>query len=492
MDGTVPASLGQLISLNELYLGYDDDSNKFSGQLPSSMSSLVLLSTLYLNVPTLGGPMPDFSRLTRLEDCAFVPSHMCSIPEFVPINSQCNFTVVPVCMAIPDCVLLADWLPTMFDQYYCCQVDGVTCEEDRVVILDLSKGKTRKNIFGGIPIAIGELDKLVEIYLQNNFLEGNLPISMSNISSLQIVDITNNYLSGVIQFLPTFQLIGIDSNFGLTLPSSSTPIDPSMETTKIIYPTDETDDSKAAQEDSSSDSESPIADMLIGVSAAVLLVIPLIIAFVILFKRRKQGKETEIELKLPPKYSSPNQQIRMMRKINSGGFGVVWEARYKGETVALKLIRTDLFKGRECDLERNVKTVKMVIDEASIMGLMVHKRIVRFIMFEIESLGIVLEYLPLGSLDKFIRNSKGCIPWTDRYQMMLDICEGMEFLHSKVYADGSKKQVLFHQDLKSGNVLLCMEGNKLRGKISDFGLSCKFLITLTFEFSPERQPYKKD
>jgi hypothetical protein len=46
----------------------------------------------------------------------------------------------------------------------------------------------------------------------------------------------------------------------------------------------------------------------------------------ILLKRRKQGKETAIELKLLPKYSSPNKQIRLMRKLNSGGFGVVWEA----------------------------------------------------------------------------------------------------------------------------------------------------------------------
>jgi serine/threonine protein kinase len=205
----------------------------------------------------------------------------------------------------------------------------------------------------------------------------------------------------------------------------------------------------------------------------------------ILLKRRKQGKETEIELRLIPKYSSKNKQIRLMKKINSGGFGVVWKARYKGQTVAVKLIRMDK--------ERNLKIVKMVADEFSIMKLMVHERIVRFIMFEIESLGIVLEYLPLGSLYDYIGKTKGVMLWTDRYQMMLDICEGMEFLHSNVYADSSQKQVLFHQDLKSGNVLLCIEGTSstLRGKISDFGLSCKFLFILTHKSSLERQSYKQ-
>jgi serine/threonine protein kinase len=182
-----------------------------------------------------------------------------------------------------------------------------------------------------------------------------------------------------------------------------------------------------------------------------------------------------------------------MRILNSGGFGVVWKARYRVQTVAIKLIRMDKHEGKGYDTERKVKIVKMVADESSIMEIMVHERIVRFVMFELESLGIVLEYPPLGSLYDHIANSKINMPWTDRYQMMLDICEGMEFLHSNVYTDGSTKQVLLHQDLKSGNVLLCMEGTPpaLRGKVSDFGLSCKFLTILKLESSPKRQSYKQ-
>jgi serine/threonine protein kinase len=72
------------------------------------------------------------------------------------------------------------------------------------------------------------------------------------------------------------------------------------------------------------------------------------------------------------------------------------------------------------------------------------------------------------------------MPWKERHQIMVDICKGMDFLHSDRFEDGSRKQVLFHQDLKSGNVLLCMKGSPatLRGKICDFGLSCKKLILI--------------
>jgi hypothetical protein len=480
----MPTSLGLLTSLTWLYLGYKLDSNKFIGPLPSSMSNLVKMEKFYLNVATLSGPLPDFTRLTSLQKCVFLPSGLCRIPDFVPVNSACDFSVLPVCDTVPDCVILAEWLPKSFDQYSCCQTDGVTCEEDRVVILDLSKAKTGKYIYGNIPITIGELDKLRIIYLQGNFIDGNLPLSISKISTLQTADISNNVLSGVIPFLPTFDLIGIESNNNLFLPSSPTPIDSPI------------DENKETQNTSSTEPAASNIGMIIGGAAlgiAFFLFLFAAVIRVVLLKRREQGKETDIELQILPKYSSPTKNIRMIKLLNSGGFGVVWKARYQRKTFALKLIRMDKYEDKDIDDKRKLKIVKMVIDEASIMELMVHERIVRFIMFEIESLGIVLEYLPLGSLDGYIKNSKGVMPWTDRYQMMLDIFEGMEFLHSKVYADGSIKKVLLHQDLKSGNVLLCMEGSPptLRGKISDFGLSCKCPIILILESSLEGQPYKQ-
>jgi hypothetical protein len=85
---------------------------------------------------------------------------MCIVPEFVPEESECDFSVLPECETNPDCELLEEWLPDLFDVYTCCQADGVTCKEDRVVILNLSKTVARKYITGVIPISIGGLDKL--------------------------------------------------------------------------------------------------------------------------------------------------------------------------------------------------------------------------------------------------------------------------------------------------------------------------------------------
>ena len=81
-----------------------------------------------------------------------------------------------------------------------------------------------------------------------------------------------------------------------------------------------------------------------------------------------------------------------------------------------------------------------------------------------------MEFMPSGSLLSFIAKNRN-MKWKDRYQMMIDICEGMAYLHSPETADGSPKVEVFHQDLKSGNILLTMQHGSLRGKISDFGLS---------------------
>lgn len=104
------------------------------------------------------------------------------------------------------------------------------------------------------------------------------------------------------------------------------------------------------------------------------------------------------------------------------------------------------------------------------MQLMRHERIVEFIDLEIDTFSIIMELLPYGTLNQYIRRLKQRLDWSIRYQMIADICEGMEFLHSSMY-EGKKKKELFHQDLKSSNILLYKVDGVLRAKIGDFGLS---------------------
>jgi serine/threonine protein kinase len=74
--------------------------------------------------------------------------------------------------------------------------------------------------------------------------------------------------------------------------------------------------------------------------------------------------------------------------------------------------------------------------------------------------------------------------------MMLDICEGMAYLHSSTNADGSEKKELFHQDLKSANVLLTEVDETIRAKIGDFGLSCMLFKSSKYFYLVMKQAEK--
>jgi serine/threonine protein kinase len=116
----------------------------------------------------------------------------------------------------------------------------------------------------------------------------------------------------------------------------------------------------------------------------------------------------------------------------------------------------------------------MLVDEAEVMIEMKHERIVELFDIDIASISLIMEFMEMGSLQSVISKNKK-MHWLDRYQIMLDIAEGMAFLHANTNADGTPKKRVFHQDLKSGNILLTMTNGKVRGKIGDFGLASEFL-----------------
>ena len=72
-----------------------------------------------------------------------------------------------------------------------------------------------------------------------------------------------------------------------------------------------------------------------------------------------------------------------------------------------------------------------------------------------------MEYVPNGTLLDLLQ-IEAKLPWDLRYQLAIDIADGIDLLHCN--------QIL-HRDLRSHNVLLYVLNNKLRAKLSDFGLS---------------------
>ncbi|CAL4990497.1 unnamed protein product [Urochloa decumbens] len=78
---------------------------------------------------------------------------------------------------------------------------------------------------------------------------------------------------------------------------------------------------------------------------------------------------------------------------------------------------------------------------------------------------LVYEYMPNGSLDKYLHNGEvdnSMLSWSRRYRIIKGIASGLLYLHEEW------EKVVVHRDIKASNVLL---DDEMNGRLGDFGLA---------------------
>ncbi|KAA8541033.1 hypothetical protein F0562_024996 [Nyssa sinensis] len=145
-------------------------------------------------------------------------------------------------------------------------------------------------------------------------------------------------------------------------------------------------------------------------------------------------------------------------KLGQGGNGGVYKGKlYDGHPVAVKILNASKGNGEE------------FINEVASISRTSHVNIVTLLgfCFEGSKRALIYEFMPNGSLEKFIY-SKGPLKterqlgWEKLYQISIGIARGLEYLHR-----GCNTRIL-HFDIKPHNVLLDKD---FCPKISDFGLA---------------------
>ena len=163
------------------------------------------------------------------------------------------------------------------------------------------------------------------------------------------------------------------------------------------------------------------------------------------------GGQTTGGLREPPAPIRKIGKYAILRKVGSGGFGSVYEARdpFIQRTVAVKT----------CELqEREVQ--ERFFQEAQLGGSLRHRNVTTVYDFGIDQ-GLpymVEEFLDGEDLDRLIENNPG-LPLIEKLQILTGIAYGLEYTHNAG---------IVHHDVKPGNIRVLADGTV---KLMDFGIA---------------------
>ncbi|TYG82059.1 hypothetical protein ES288_D01G056500v1 [Gossypium darwinii] len=399
----IPTTIGglkdDLISLRQLGL----DSNMFSSSIPSTLTRLNYLLILYLSSNSLSGPLPiDIGKgkvLTSLDLS----------------NNQFSGDI-----------------PT-----------GVADLKD---LTDFSLSNNR--IMGSIPGSFDELLSLEFLDLSRNNLSGKIPKSLEKLRYLKYFNVSFNRLEGEIPEGGSFGNYTIESLKGnealcgaarLHVPNCKTrPLRNSKAKTKlklIIY-------------------------VALPIASTILVVALIIIILQYRRKDKLRTQEDRIPLGTWRRFSyhelrQATDGFNDSRLLGNGSYGSVFQGTLQdGTVIAVKVFKLELegaFKSFdvECDVLRNTR----------------HRNLVKVISScsnDLNYKALVLEFMPNGSLDKWLYSNNQYLDIVQRLNIMIDVASALEYLHH-----GNATPVV-HCDLKPHNVLL---DEDMVAHLSDFGIA---------------------
>ncbi|CAM6056803.1 unnamed protein product [Sphagnum tenellum] len=143
--------------------------------------------------------------------------------------------------------------------------------------------------------------------------------------------------------------------------------------------------------------------------------------------------------------------------IGIGGFGEVYYGKLvNGQEIAVKTLSTT-----------SHQTEQEFFNEIELLSMVHHKYLVSLVGYCLNQkhLMLVYEYMSGGDSRKRLHGdgvSRRPLSWKQRTRIILQVAEGLEYLHDKCHP------TIIHRDVKSNNILLT---KKLEAKVADFGLS---------------------
>ncbi|XP_020098428.1 receptor kinase-like protein Xa21 [Ananas comosus] len=299
---------------------------------------------------------------------------------------------------------------------------------------------------GPIPESLGGLISINSLDLSSNALVGTIPKSLTRLHYLVNLNLSYNQLQGEIPQGGAFDNLTAESFMGNTalcggrkfgLPPCTTTAGPESRIKrnllKFLLPT--------------------IAAVVIF-SAGLLLLL--------MFKRKKIKTTTtvnQLDVKNHRRISYQEliyatDNFNETNLLGSGSFGLVYKGRLDdGLLVAIKILNL-----------QSSKASASFDAECEVLSTAKHRNLVKIISTcsSPEVKALILQYMPQGSLEKWLYSHNYYLNLNQRIHIMMDVALALEYLHHHCPI------AVVHCDLKPGNILM---GENLSARLSDFGIS---------------------
>ncbi|XP_022770048.1 probable LRR receptor-like serine/threonine-protein kinase At3g47570 [Durio zibethinus] len=443
LSGSIPATIGGLQNVQGLYL----NDNQLQGSIPYNICQLERLSELALKGNMLQGPIPTcLGDLTSLRGLylysnklhSTIPSTFWGLKDLLRVDLSSNYLSGSLSLDIGNLMVLTylNLSMNLLSSDIPITIGGL----NGLQTLSLSSNRLQ----GPIPESLGDLTSLVTLDLSDNNLSGIIPKSLERLSYLRYFNVAFNKLEGEIPTEGCFQNLTAESfinNYALCgLPKLQVP--PCKSSTHRLSKT------------------THVLRYVLPIIASIIV----IVTFIIIFKQCWNGS-TNISINegLTLEVRSTNLYNRLLQATNnfsednllgSGSFDTVYKGILSdGKNVAIKVFNLQLegaFKSFdvECEVMQNI----------------LHRNLVKVISYCscVDFKALMLEFMPNGSLEKWLYSHYHFLDILQRINIMIDVASALEYLHL-----GHPNPVI-HCDLKPSNILLDQD---MVAHVGDFGIA---------------------
>ncbi|KAL5839325.1 hypothetical protein ACOSQ3_012032 [Xanthoceras sorbifolium] len=480
LDGTFPTSIGNLYAIQT----FSADNCKIKGSIPQGIGNLSNLTNLGLKNNELTGSIPtkigDMRRLqvlnlngNRLQGS--IPSEICNLRNLGDLYLSDNkfSRLVPACLSSITSLRVL----RLNSNNLTSKIPSSLWSLRDIVDLNLSNNSLTGHLpmdIGNlrvIPSSIGNIQTLINFSIAHNELKGRIPESFGNLVSLELLDLSSNNLSGAIpkslEKLRYLKYMNVSLNrLDGEIPTGGAFANFSTESfmgngqlcgaPKLQVPP-----CKIGTNRQSKTTKSVRLICILFAIASTIVVLALTIQWFRRQKRKANSLDREDVSTLATWRRIPYDELyhatngfNESNLLGTGGFGSV----YKGKLLDGKAIAIKVFN---LQLERALKSFD---DECEVMSKICHRNLVKIVSCcsNWDFKALVLEYMPNGSLEKWLYSHNFFLDILQRLNIMIDVASALEYLH---HGYGTP---IVHSDIKPSNVML---DEDMVAHVGDFGIA---------------------